>query len=253
MTGAGPDTDRAGAIKICGLKDAAAIDAAIRAGASHLGFVHFGPSPRHVDHTDLARLAATLPADGPDAPLTRVLLTVDADWPVLDAAVDALAPGLLQLHGHETPERIAAVRARYGLPVIKAAGIADAADIMALRPMAARADLLLLDARPPVDADRPGGLGRSFDWDLLAGPDFTAATAGRPWWLAGGLTPATVADAIIRTRADGVDVSSGVETAPGVKDPAAITAFVAAARAAFARRPEAPGAVTRGTGLSGSD
>ncbi|MFD0389016.1 hypothetical protein ACFQ4K_16395 [Tistrella bauzanensis] len=92
MTGAGPETDRAGAIKICGLKDAAAIDAAIRAGASHLGFVHFGPSPRHVDHTDLARLAATLPADGPNAPLTRVLLTVDADWPVLDAAVDALAP-----------------------------------------------------------------------------------------------------------------------------------------------------------------
>lgn len=217
------------AIKICGLNRPDMIRTAIEAGATHLGFVHFAPSPRHVDHADLARLAAGLPAGGP----AKVLLTVDADWPVLDAAVDALGPDLLQLHGHETPERIDAVRSRYRLPVIKAAGIADAADVAALKPLAAAADLLLLDARPPRDATRPGGLGQAFDWRLLSGAEFAAAVGHTPWWLAGGLTPATVADAITRTRPQGVDVSSGVESAPGVKDPAAIRAFVSAARAAF--------------------
>lgn len=207
-------------VKVCGLGTPETLEAALAAGADWVGFVRFPKSPRHLDLAVGRRLSAA--ARGRAG---RVLLVVDPDDAALDAAVEALDPDLVQLHGHETPERVAAVRARTGRPVMKAVGIADAADLTTLPAYAAVADRLLLDAKPPPGAAHPGGNGLAFDWRLLVGLD-----PGRPYMLSGGLTPETVAEAIRVTGAPAVDVSSGVERVPGIKDPDRIAAFVAAAR-----------------------
>lgn len=208
-------------IKICGLRDAALLQAAVDAGAAYVGFVFFPKSPRNVSIEEAATLAQTVPPG-----VAKVALVVDADNALLDAITAKVPLDILQLHGHETPARVAEIRARYGLPVMKAVGVADASDLAALDQYAQVADQILVDAKPPKDADLPGGNGLSFDWRLIAGRRWPV-----PWMLAGGLTPETVAEAIALTGATQVDVSSGVETAPGVKDAARIAAFCAAAQA----------------------
>jgi phosphoribosylanthranilate isomerase len=206
-------------VKICGLRSPADVAAVAAAGAAYAGFVFFARSPRHVTVAQ-ARLAALAAPPG----MVKVALTVDADDAALDAIVEAVPLDMLQLHGHETPERVAMVKARYGLPVMKAIGVADEGDLVGLIDMSLAADQLLIDAKPPRGADLPGGNGLSFDWRLLVGRRWL-----RPWMLAGGLTPGNVAEAVRLTGARQVDVSSGVESAPGVKDAAMIAAFVAAA------------------------
>jgi len=207
-------------VKICGLRTAADMAAVVAAGAAYAGFVFFPKSPRHLT-TDQARLLAFAAPPG----LAKVALTVNADDAQLDAICDAVPLDMLQLHGTESPERVAQVRARYGLPVMKAVGVADEADLAALIEYSLAADQILIDAKPPKGADLPGGNGLAFDWRLLVGRKWL-----RPWMLAGGLTPENVADAIRLTGARQVDVSSGVETAPGVKDAGLMAAFVKAAQ-----------------------
>lgn len=207
-------------VKICGLTAAAGLDAALASGADMVGFVFYEKSPRHVSlelAAQLGRRAAKRAC--------KVLLTVDAGDASLAAAIAALDPDLLQLHGSETPERVAAVRARFGLPVMKAIGIAEAADLGRVPVFDAVADYLLFDAKPRRAEARPGGNGETFDWSLLAG-----VTTDKPWLLAGGLDACNAAAALRQTGAAGVDVSSGVESAPGVKDAAKIEALVAAVR-----------------------
>ena len=211
-------------IKICGLSTAPTLAAALGAGADMVGFVFFTKSPRHIS-LDTARALGRAVAGR----ALKVALTVDADDAALADIVAALAPDLLQLHGHETPERVAQVRARFGLPVMKALPVAVRADLAALPAYAAAADRVLFDAKPPPDAAHPGGNGLSFDWRLVANLDLAV-----PAMLSGGLDPGNVAAAIALTRMRGVDVSSGVESAPGVKDAAKIAAFVNNARGAFA-------------------
>lgn len=207
-------------VKICGLSTAATLDAALVAGADLVGFVHFPRSPRHVSLEDGGRLARQAQGRA-----ERVLLLVDPDDAGLAAAIEALAPDLIQLHGRETPERVAEIGRRSGRPVMKALGVATAADLAALPAYAATADRLLLDAKAPPGSDLPGGNGVAFDWDLLRTVSLPAATM-----LSGGLHAANVASALARTGLSAVDVSSGVEVRPGEKDPARIAAFVAAAR-----------------------
>jgi phosphoribosylanthranilate isomerase len=212
--------------KICGLTTADALDAALDERADFVGFVFFPPSPRHVSF-ELARdLGARVQGRS-----RKVALTVDADDATHAAIVDALRPDLLQLHGHETPERVAALKARFGLPVMKAVPVETEADLAEVPAYAAVADWVLFDARAPSAATRPGGLGRPFDWSLLKGLD-----PGLPFMLSGGLEPGNVGQALEVTRAPAVDVSSGVERLPGVKDPAKIKAFIRAVRAADAAR-----------------
>ena len=208
--------------KICGLTTPAAVAASLDGGAAYLGFVFFPNSPRNIGVPAAADLAA--PARG-RAKIVALLVDPSAD--LLDEVVRGLAPDMIQLHGRETPERVAAVRATHGLPVVKALGVRQGADLDAAPAYAPVADHLMLDAKPPPDADRPGGHGGSFDWTLLQGRSFA-----RPWFLAGGLTPANVAEAVRVTGAPMVDVSSGVESAPGVKDAALIAAFLGAVRSA---------------------
>lgn len=205
-------------VKICGLRDQAGLDAALTAGAGYVGFVFFGKSPRNVTVPQARDLALCVPIG-----VAKVALVVDADNDLLDQIVAAVPLDMLQLHGHETPERVAEIRTRYGLPVMKAVGVADAGDLAALDTYAAVADQLLVDAKPPKSADLPGGNGLAFDWRLIAGRYWTV-----PWMLAGGLTPHNVAEAIKLTGARQVDVSSGVENAPGIKDAGKIAAFTAA-------------------------
>jgi phosphoribosylanthranilate isomerase len=207
-------------VKICGLSDAESVAAALDAGADYVGFVFFPPSPRNVAPARAAELGASARGRA-----RIVALTVDAEDALLDEIVRTLRPDLLQLHGKEPPGRVAAIRARTGVPVMKAIGVAAASDLAA----ASRydADRILLDAKPPRNATRPGGNGAAFDWSLLRG--FACA---RPWLLSGGLDPSNVAAALAATGASGVDVSSGVERAPGRKDPALIRAFVEAVRRA---------------------
>lgn len=205
-------------VKICGLRSAADVEAVARAGAAYAGFVFFPKSPRHLALPE-ARLAALAAPPG----LAKVGLTVDADDALLDAIVEAVPLDMLQLHGHETPDRVAQVRARYRLPVMKALGVADEGDLLAIADYLGVADQLLIDAKPPRDAVLPGGNGLAFDWRLLAGRRWP-----KPWMLAGGLTAQNVAEAVHLTGARQVDVSSGVERAAGVKDAALIAAFVAA-------------------------
>ena len=211
-------------VKICGLSTPQTLDATIAAGADLAGFVFFAKSPRHID-------LATARALGEQAAgrITKVALTVDADDAALAEIVAALRPDILQLHGHESPERVGAVKARFGLPVIKAIGVASAADVAAARSYDGVADWLLFDAKPAPDATVPGGAGVVFDWELLR--NITAAK----WMLSGGLDPENVAAALGQTQAPAVDVSSGVESARGVKDAGKIAAFVAAVRALSSR------------------
>jgi phosphoribosylanthranilate isomerase len=207
-------------VKICGLATEAGLDAALACGADMVGFVFFDKSPRHVS----LELAATLSRQTGNR-ACKVLLTVDAGDATLAAAIAALDPGLLQLHGHETPERVASIRARFGLPVMKAIAIRDAADLSAVPLFDAVADYLLFDAKPSQSSTRPGGNGESFNWSLLE-----MIETKKPWLLAGGLNAVNVADALSQTRARGVDVSSGVESVAGTKDRDKIAAFIAAAR-----------------------
>jgi phosphoribosylanthranilate isomerase len=209
-------------IKICGITSPGAADAALRAGADFAGLVFHSGSPRNLKPEQAASLAARL------ARRARIVaLVADATDDAIAAAVAAANPDLLQLHGNETPGRTAEIRARFGRPVIKAIAIAEAADLAGVAAYEAVADMLLFDAKSPSDAVRPGGHGAAFDWQLLHGRSFS-----RPWLLAGGLDAGNVARAIASASAPGVDVSSGVETAPGVKSAEMIGAFVAAARAA---------------------
>lgn len=209
-------------VKICGLTTPQTVAAALAAGADMLGFVFFAKSPRHIAPAAAAALAA--PARGK---AQIVALTVDPDDATLDALVATLAPDLIQLHGKETPRRCAAIRARTGVATMKALGVADRADLAAVPAYAQVCDRLLIDAKPPNDGAVPGGNGVAFDWRLVEG--FAPPV---PWLLSGGLTAENVGAALRLTHAPGVDVSSGVESAPGVKDAAKIAAFVAAARAA---------------------
>ncbi len=209
------------AVKICGLSTPESVDAALAAGADMLGFVRFQKSPRHLSLEAAQSLGRQV---GERA--RRVLLTVDAGDVALAGAIEALAPHILQLHGNETPERVAALKARFGLPVMKAIAISAPADLAQIAAYEEIADFLLLDSRPAEPA-LPGGSGKAFDWTLLRGFHLS-----KPWLLAGGLNPGNVGAALAATRAPGVDVSSGVESAPGVKDVAKIAAFIAKARAA---------------------
>lgn len=207
-------------VKICGLRTLADVAAAASAGAAYAGFVFFPKSPRHLT-VEAARLLAQSAPEG----LCKVALVVDAEDAALDALVEAVPLDMLQLHGHESPARVAEVKGRYGLPVMKAMGVADEGDLAGLLEMSLVADQLLIDAKPPKGADLPGGNGLAFDWRLLVGRKWL-----RPWMLAGGLTAENVAQAVRLTGAWQVDVSSGVESAPGVKDAGRIAAFVQAAQ-----------------------
>jgi phosphoribosylanthranilate isomerase len=209
-------------VKICGLKTAETLDVALDAGADMVGFVFFPKSPRNVGLGAAADLAARARGRAETA-----ALVVDADDPALEAIVRQVNPDWLQLHGAETPERVAQIRNSFGKRVMKVLAIATAADLAAISAYEGVADRLLFDAKPPKDATRPGGLGVPFDWNLLQRVE-TAV----PFMLSGGLDPGNVAQAIRITRAPGVDVSSGVERAPGEKDEGRIRAFIRAARAA---------------------
>lgn len=207
------------AIKFCGLSRLEDVDAAANAGARYVGFVFFPKSPRNVV-VEQARALALEVSSG----TAKVALVVNADNATLDGIVDRVPLDMLQLHGSEPPERVAEVRKRYGLPVMKAIGVAEAADLDAIDVYAQIADQLLIDTKKPKDADRPGGNGLSFDWNLLAGRKYWTV----PWMLAGGLTHDNVADAVRMTGARQVDLSSAIESAPGVKDAGRMFAFAAA-------------------------
>lgn len=211
-------------IKICGLKTGDALDAAIMGGASHVGFIFFEKSPRYVTADEAARLRSAARGKA-----KAVAVTVDADDTTLDAIVKTMAPDMLQLHGRETPQRVGDLKARHGLPIIKAFAIREQGDLDRIAAYRGIADRFLFDARAPAGAELPGGNGIAFDWSLLAGfdPDVD-------FMLSGGLNAGNVARALTEVRPRGIDISSGVESAPGVKDPARIKAFFDAANAALA-------------------
>jgi Phosphoribosylanthranilate isomerase len=208
-------------IKICGIKSEEMLDAAIAAGADMVGFMHFQRSPRHVSIEDLAGLISA--ARGR---VQSCVVLVNPDNSCV-AEVAALGPDWIQLHGPETPHRVEAIRAEAGVEIMKALPIGSAEDVANVAAFLEVADRILLDAKPPKGADRPGGLGESFDWSLLEALDPSI-----PFMLSGGLTPETVAAAVRTVKPFGVDVSSGVESAPGVKDKGLIEAFIRNARAA---------------------
>jgi phosphoribosylanthranilate isomerase len=208
-------------VKICGLRDQAGIGGAVAAGANYVGLVFFPKSPRNVSIAEAAALAQFVPVG-----VAKVGLFVNPDDAQLDETLADVPLDFIQLHGSESPERVAEVRARYGLPVMKAVGIADANDLPALDAYAQVADQLLVDTKAPSNTDRPGGNGEAFDWTLIAQRRWPV-----PWMLAGGLTKDNVAQAIAATGALQIDLSSGVETAPGVKSPKLMLEFIAAARA----------------------
>ncbi|MDK9695742.1 MAG: phosphoribosylanthranilate isomerase [Siculibacillus sp.] len=217
-------------VKICGLKTEEAVDAALAAGADLLGFVFFPRSPRNVSLDEAVRLAER--ARG----RTKIVaLAVDPDDALVEAIAGRLAPDLLQLHGHETPDRVAEIAARGRLAIMKAIPVAEAADLAAVPPYVPHVARILFDAKPPrTPQSLPGGNGLAFDWRLVRDLD-----PGRPVMLSGGLDAGNVAEAIAVTGVSAVDVSSGVESAPGIKDPVKIAAFVRNARAAATRaRPE---------------
>ncbi|WP_295847853.1 phosphoribosylanthranilate isomerase [Tardiphaga sp.] len=208
-------------IKICGLSTRDTLDAALASGAEMVGFVFFPPSPRHVG-LDIARELGRQ-AKGR---AIKVALSVDADDALLGNSIEALQPQILQLHGHESVARIRDIKQKFGLPVMKALAVETTTDLAALPGYAAVCDRILFDAKPPRDATRPGGLGAPFDWHLLEGLDLKL-----PFMVSGGLNAGNVAEALRITHAGGVDISSGVESAPGIKDPDMIRAFIRAARA----------------------
>lgn len=207
-------------VKICGLSTHETLDVALQAGADMVGFVFFPPSPRHLSLQRAREL-------GPQAKgrAAKVALTVDADDPTLENIIDALQPDLLQLHGRESTARLRDIKQKFGLPLMKALAVETAADLAALPGYAAVADRILFDARAPKGATRPGGLGAVFDWHVLENLDLDV-----PFMVSGGLHAGNVAEAVRVTRAGGVDVSSGVESSPGIKDPELIRAFIRAAR-----------------------
>jgi phosphoribosylanthranilate isomerase len=208
-------------VKICGLSTRETLETALDAGADMVGFVFFPPSPRHVSletGRDLGRQVKRR--------ALKVALTVDADDATLDNIMDALSPDIFQLHGKESVARLRDIKQKFGRPVMKAVPVATAADLAVLPGYAAVADRILFDARAPKDATRPGGLGEPFDWHLLENLDLKL-----PYMVSGGLHADNVAEALRVTGAGGVDVSSGIESAPGVKDPELIKAFIRAARA----------------------
>lgn len=211
-------------VKICGIKSAEAMAAVVDGGADFVGLNFYPPSPRAVTPAEAASLIALAPAG-----LRKVGLFVDPDDALLEHTLAAATFDMLQLQGRETPERIATIRARFGIPVMKALKIAGAADFDLAREFAAVADWLLFDGTPPKDQKNalPGGNAARFDWTLLHGRSFA-----KPWMLSGGLDPANVAEAIRIAGASCVDVSSGVESAPGKKDPDRIRAFIRAAKVA---------------------
>jgi phosphoribosylanthranilate isomerase len=204
--------------KICGLTDAAALDAAVSAGARRVGFVFYPPSPRHLSVDAAAALAARVPDD-----IDRVGVLVDPGDSELEALLERVPLSMIQLHGREGPRRVAELRERFGRPVIKAMAVAGKADLDAARAYEPVADWLLFDAKAPDGGPLPGGMGMAFDWRLLAGTVWQ-----RPWLLSGGLHQDNVADAVRLSGARHVDVSSGVEDRPGAKSVAKIRAFLAA-------------------------
>jgi phosphoribosylanthranilate isomerase len=210
------------AVKICGLSSEAAVAAAIEGGAAYLGFNFYPPSPRAVTPERAAALCAGVPAN-----LRRVAVFVDAGDAAIAAVLVAAPIDILQFHGKETPERVAAAKARFGCPVMKAIAVAAAEDVLAAERYEGASDLLLFDAKPPRRADAlPGGNGLAFDWQLIAGRRWRL-----PWMLSGGLNAALLPEAVRVSGATAVDVSSGVERAPGIKDPEKIAAFLARAKA----------------------
>ncbi len=215
-------TSHGPAIKICGLSTPATLGAALDAGADLVGFVFFPKSPRHLTLDAAARLCVITGLRA-----VKVALVVNPDDAALDALLSQVAPDMLQLHGHESPTRVAEIKARTGLPILKAMGVSGPADLAGVADYAGVADRLLFDAKPPAGADLPGGNGLAFDWDLLK-----AVALDAPFMLSGGLDAGNVVEAAVRTQAGAVDVSSGVESAPGQKDPAKITAFVRTIRSA---------------------
>lgn len=206
------------AVKICGLGDEESLKASVDAGAALIGLMFYPPSPRFLEPARAARLAARTPSS-----LRRVGVFVDPDDDTLAAILDRVPLDMIQLHGHETPSRVAALRARFALPVIKAIRVASAEDLDQARDFEGNADMLLFDAKPPSDMKDalPGGNALRFDWSLLKGRRWT-----RPWMLSGGLSVANLEQAVHETGARMVDVSSGVERRPGKKDPARIRAFL---------------------------
>jgi len=209
--------------KICGLSTPETVRAALDGGATHLGFVFFARSPRNIAPDAAARLAPPARARG----VKVVALAVDPSDNELDAITAGFAPDLIQLHGRESPARVREIASRTGVGIIKVAPVADASDIAAAAVYEPLVEHLMFETKPPKDAERPGGLGVPFDWTLLSGRRFA-----RPWFLAGGLDPWNVAAAVAASGAPLVDVSSGVERGPGLKDPALITAFLDAVRRA---------------------
>jgi phosphoribosylanthranilate isomerase len=212
-------------VKICGLATPDALDVALDAGADMVGFVFFPPSPRNLSFKTAAALESRVRGQA-----KKVALSVDADDTLLSYVVDALGPDILQLHGTESPLRVAEIKAKFKLPVMKAIPVESKGDLAAIARYAAVADHLLFDARAPREATRPGGLGKTFDWQLLENLD-----PGVPFMLSGGLDAGNVGEALRITRAPGVDVSSGVERAPGEKDTDKIRAFIRAVRDAAAK------------------
>lgn len=213
-------------IKICGLKTDEALAAALAGGASHVGFIFFEKSPRHVTPREAGRLR-----EAARGRAVAVAVTVDADDAALEQIVSGMAPDMLQLHGRETPERVAHIGARFGLPVMKALSVREAADLDAAAAYAGVADRLLFDAKAPAGAELPGGNGVAFDWSLLRGFE-----GGPGYMLSGGINAGNVAEALRLARPAGFDVSSGVESAPGVKDASLIAAFFRAIEAAEKNR-----------------
>jgi phosphoribosylanthranilate isomerase len=211
-------------VKICGLKTVEAVERAVALGASHVGFIFFPKSPRNIEPDDAGRLAARAPGRA-----KIVAVTVDAGNDGLDEIVSALAPDVLQLHGSETPERVLAIKALYGLPVMKALAVREASDLERIDPYMGIVDRFLLDAKPPAGSDLPGGNGISFDWRLLDALDGSV-----DYMLSGGLNASNIEDALARTGARAIDTSSGVESAPGIKDLTLMEAFFEAVRRAEA-------------------
>ncbi|EKF41697.1 phosphoribosylanthranilate isomerase [Nitratireductor indicus] len=211
-------------IKICGLKTPEAVDAALAGGASHIGFIFFEKSPRNIGAEAAAELRKRALGKA-----QAVAVSVDATDDVLDAIVETMKPDMLQLHGKESPERVRAVKARYGLSVMKAFSIRDAADIAGIEPYRGVADRFLFDAKPPKGSELPGGNGIAFDWRLLSGLDDKV-----DYMLSGGLNAANIGAALSAVSPRGIDISSGVESAPGEKNPDLIREFFSAVRAALA-------------------
>ena len=210
-------------VKICGISTPEAMDAAVEGGAAFVGLVFYPPSPRAVTPEQAAALAAQVPEG-----VIKTGLLVDAGDAAIEAILKAVSLDLLQLHGGESPERVAAVKARFGLPVMKVVKLRQAGDLETAAPFLDVADRLLFDAKPPAEMKGalPGGNAVAFDWSILAGKTWVL-----PWMLAGGLTAANIADAVAVTGAPALDTSSGVEDAPGVKNPQKIRDFLAAAKA----------------------